>query len=170
MRAIWMRPRNPKLDATKIPTAIDIAWTAGIYEGEGTCRNAGKSKRGLMVQVVQKDAEILYRLRDWFGGSIQFMGAANGCHTWNACGDRARIFLALVYSFLSARRRAQVEHIDALAFMGGQNLDGVTQERLQEILGEYYARHHATTRRGKAELRMKAAAQVSAEQKVVAIA
>src|SRR5271170_6920004 len=110
LNPMYVRPGRPDLDATKVPSLIDIAWSAGIYEGEGCCRLAGKTKRGLMIQVAQKDPELLYRLRDWFGGSVKFahcstVPADQQVYSWSACGDRARIFLALIYSFMTARRK-----------------------------------------------------------------
>jgi hypothetical protein len=102
------RPNKPELDATKVPTALDIAWSAGIYEGEGTCRLCGHTKRGFMVSVAQKDPELLYRLRDWFGGSIRGV-SKSGCHNWEICGDRARIFVALIYAVLTSRRKIQAD-------------------------------------------------------------
>lgn len=127
-----IRPNYAELDATKIPTAIDIAWAAGVYEGEGNVRLCGKTKRGLALAVVQKDPEILIRLRDWFGGSIHFQGRVkNPVHTWDACGDRARIFIALIYPFLSARRKVQADFTGALEFLNGSQSDGMTPEDLQ---------------------------------------
>jgi hypothetical protein len=135
--AMYVRPNRPDLDATKVPSAIDIAWSTGIYEGEGTCRLAGV-RRGLMASVVQKDPEILYRLRDWFGGSVRDNGAKIDCHTWDICGDRCRVFLALCYSFLSARRKVQVDKTNALEFMSGMSPAGLSQSDLQGRLVAFY--------------------------------
>lgn len=127
-----IRPNYKELDATKTPTALDIAWAAGIYEGEGHVRLCGKTKRGLALAVVQKDPEILIRLRDWFGGSIHYQAKAKSpVHTWDACGDRARVFIALVYSFLSARRKIQVDFTGALEFLDGSKPDEMSVEDLQ---------------------------------------
>lgn len=131
-----IRPNYAELEATKIPTAIDIAWAAGIYEGEGTCRLCGRGKRSFALAVVQKEPEILIRLRDWFGGNISLPspGHKTSCHTWNACGDRARIFLALIYPFLSARRKLQADLTGALEFMAGLPTDGISMEELTSKL------------------------------------
>jgi hypothetical protein len=133
----WTRPNKPELDATKVPNALDIAWSAGIYEGEGTCRLCGHTKRGFMVSVAQKDPELLYRLRDWFGGSIRGV-SKSGCHNWEICGDRARIFIALIYGFLTARRKAQADGTRALEFLRGTSPVGIPVSVLQNKLLLFY--------------------------------
>jgi len=40
-----VRGNKPELAPTKVPSTIDIAWAAGVYEGEGSCRNCGKRKK-----------------------------------------------------------------------------------------------------------------------------
>ena len=95
---------------------LDIAWAAGIWEGEGSLRRAiytaeaqiiGKQNRTFRVSVVQKDREILYRLKEKFGGQIS--PAESGCSQWNVSGAAARGFLMTIYSFLSKRRKEQVK-------------------------------------------------------------
>jgi hypothetical protein len=103
----------------------DILWTSGFYEGEGCCHEA---RTGLTsVRVSQKDPEILYRLRDWFGGSIQLRDRSkhslNGVpmkeiYVWSLSGDRARYLLQLIYPWLSARRKAQIDKTSAFTFTG----------------------------------------------------
>lgn len=136
-----VRPNNPELKAAKVPTEIDIAWAAGIYEGEGCCRLAGKTKRGLMVQVAQKDPELLYRLRDWFGGSVSNKRKSTTCHSWDACGDRARIFLALIYEFMTVRRKGQIDAANGLEFLRGQSPVGLGLDKLNAILESFYIDH-----------------------------
>jgi hypothetical protein len=141
------RPNRAELDATKIPSAIDIAWAAGVYEGEGCARLCGRGKRSFAIHVVQKDPEILYRLRDWFGGSVT-MATVRGefaHYAWNICGDRARVFIAQIYTFLSARRKLQVDETKALDFLEGQSLIGISAEQVKAKLTTHYAYHNATT-------------------------
>jgi hypothetical protein len=148
------RPNRPELDATKVPTAIDIAWSAGIYEGEGCCHLAGgKGKRGLMAAVGQKDPELLYRLRDWFGGSIR-KGSSNGftIHYWSICGDRARIFIALIYGYMTARRKGQIDAAGALEFLDGVHSDGMSIQELKDKLASLYQKHRKTTWDGNPEI------------------
>lgn len=135
------RRNKPELDATKVPTEIDIAWAAGIYEGEGTCRLVGKTKRGFMASVVQKDPELLYRLRDWFGGSVRDNGAKAKVKIWDCCGDRARIFIALIYRFMTARRRAQIDATECLDFLHGRSPNGLNMTQLKSVMVEFYENH-----------------------------
>lgn len=150
-KTMWTKGNKPELDATKVPTALDIAWSAGIYEGEGSCRLCGKTKRGFMVSVAQKDPELLYRLRDWFGGSIQDQNPNHECYVWNACGDRARIFIALVYDVMTSRRKSQIEATGALDFLRGTYPAGLSIVHLKSIMFEYYEQEKwSKTERAKA--------------------
>lgn len=130
------RPNKPELDATKVPTEIDIAWAAGIYEGEGHCRLCGHGKRSFAAAVVQKDPELLYRLRDWFGGSVNSNGA--WCNVWDICGDRARVFIALIYKFMTARRKMQIDETNCLDFLGAISAEVLNEEVIRELLLKYY--------------------------------
>ncbi len=140
------RPNKPELDATKVPTEIDIAWAAGIYEGEGTCRLCGYNKRSFMATVVQKDPELLYRLRDWFGGSLQGNSNLSGAYAWNICGDRARIFVALIYKFMTARRRAQIDATNCLDFLGSESPNGMNMTQLKDVMDKFYSDHREMVR------------------------
>jgi len=136
--------RKPELEPTKVPTLLDIAWATGIYEGEGTCRRCVRG--GVEVAVTQKDPEILFRLRDWFGGSVKDNGANTGCSYWNACGDRARVFLALCYPTLSARRRMQVDTSGGIEFLRGVSPVGKSVEQLKDHLLDCYQYHREQSR------------------------
>ncbi len=147
-RSFWLRANRQDLNATKVPTALDIAWSAGVYEGEGHVRLCGIKKRGLALAVSQKDPEILYRLRDWFGGSISLPGAVNPCHHWNACGDNARVFLSLVYQYLSERRKLQAQATNCFEFLDGRSPVGLSVDELKTCLLSYYERRSEQTWRG----------------------
>jgi hypothetical protein len=94
------------------PSTADIAWAAGIYEGEG----CAKDER---VQVVQKRPWILLKLRARFGGRIVAYNARQGGHgrrgaiywLWVIHGGRARGFLLTIYQFLSPYRREQARRL-----------------------------------------------------------
>jgi hypothetical protein len=94
------------LEAKLTPSIIEIAWAAGIYEGEGHARLPGS------VSVTQKDRWILDKLQSFFGGTIGRAGRSAAYRdtimwTWNISGTRARGFLMTIYGFLSPRRKAQ---------------------------------------------------------------
>ena len=147
-RSFWIRANRQDLSATKTPTACDIAWSAGIFEGEGTIRLCGRGKRGLALAVPQKDPELLYRLRDLFGGSVSGPCPSNPCSTWNCCGDRARIFSALIYKFLTTRRKSQVDVTGALEYLGADNSADLTVEQLQDRLISFNESKSVDTWRG----------------------
>ena len=93
--------------ASKSPTTHDIAWAAGIYEGEGTTKaNAGTQ----MVCVVQKDPWILYRFQEFFGGTVKHRPRHKyPVYEWKINGTRARGFLYTIFTHLSPRRREQAK-------------------------------------------------------------
>jgi hypothetical protein len=96
----------------------DIAWAAGVYEGEGSCQKAGGKGRYTteVVRIGQKDSWLCERLRALFGGSVRLVKAHTSrsgikrrdFYTWLLTGARARGFLLTVFTFLSTRRRAQI--------------------------------------------------------------
>jgi hypothetical protein len=119
------------LDAVRRPTAIEVAWAAGIYEGEGSyiTNHNGTGSKSFVISVNQDDPELLHRMREMFGGSIKlcnrtFNGVLRPIYHWKVCGDRARAFIFTIYPFLTARRKAQVEATPAGEFL----------EQVQDIL------------------------------------
>lgn len=103
---------NPKTKASRSPSTHDIAWAAGIYEGEGTCGAHRTSSRSVRfhASVSQKNPEILLRLKALFGGGVyQFRSGAKRTvmHNWQVNRARALGFLFTIYPFLSQRRREQ---------------------------------------------------------------
>lgn len=99
----WEKPGRK---ATETPSIMDIAWAAGVYEGEGSCADNHQ------VTVTQKDTWLLERFQALFGGRISFVSKSN-CSRWVVTGMRARGFLMTVFSFLSPKRKMQ-----ALSFLG----------------------------------------------------
>lgn len=97
---------------------VDIAWVAGIIEGEGTFGYNGRKETttSSKVQVIMTDEDIIRRLQ-----SVTGMGRVSGPHgpykpgylpTWcwaiRVKRDLARIFLA-IYPLLGERRREQLQ-------------------------------------------------------------
>lgn len=106
--------RSPEDERAGPITTIEIAWAAGVFEGEGSCQPSAKGKRHrILASVTQKDRWMLERLQAMFGGT--FGTARSRLHgkdyvtpRWYVTGPRARGFLMTIYVFLSPRRRAQV--------------------------------------------------------------
>ena len=95
--------------ASLTPTDCQIAWAAGIFEGEGSIGRTNRSKGvgSLSVAVVQKDPWLLYELQRLFGGTIGDI-RKDGCRSWYLFAERADSFINHIYPYLSPRRREQV--------------------------------------------------------------
>lgn len=108
-----------KVQAARTPTALEVAWMAGIYEGEGNAWGSGGAVR---AHVTQKDPEILYRIREIFGGSIaklqELKGRKRICHIWKLHGDASRLMFQAIFPYLSTRRKMQVENAGGLVLTG----------------------------------------------------
>lgn len=116
---------------TAEPTREDLLFFAGFYEGEGcACPGKGKGKGGCIVQVPQRDPEMLYKGRSFWGGSVRKINGRE-CWAWVMSGDRARLFLQAIYPFLSARRKVQIENANAFTLSGIRGLDvgGIDADR-----------------------------------------
>lgn len=88
----------------------DIAFAAGFYEGEGYCRN---KRTETLVQITQKNCEILYRLKDLFGGEVHCWGN-QGVFQLVMYTKQSVPFLRLIYPYLSKRRKEQVDRLDIM--------------------------------------------------------
>ena len=104
-------PGNPRstrkyLLPTERVTTLDIAWAAGVYEGEGWIGG-----RSIAVTISQKDRWLLDRLRALFGGHIcsypDKRDSTRTYHIWQVGGALASGFIQTIYKFLSPRRRKQ---------------------------------------------------------------
>lgn len=106
------------LKAEDHPILRDIAWAAGIYEGEGSAIGRDNTT---YVQVAQKDPWLLHKMKGFFGGSLYYRkkpSILNGHEyppipSWNISGGRARGFLMTIYPFLSPRRQKKIKEIMA---------------------------------------------------------
>ncbi len=99
---------KPGLEATISPTNMDLAWAAGIFEGEGYMSRMRKTSQ--QCGVGQKDRWVVDRFKAFFGGSIcerQMNGEP--FYQWHISGARARGFLMTMFTFLSPRRQGQVQ-------------------------------------------------------------
>ena len=111
----WMKPG---LEAHRSPSMSEVAWAAGIFEGEGWSRGS-RQYSGLMVAVGQKGRWLPDRLAELFGGSVLFEGIFKSGpyrgrkrgYQWHIHGVRARGFLMTMYAFLSTRRQGQIRKI-----------------------------------------------------------
>ena len=102
---------NPRHIRQVVPTPLDIAWAAGIYEGEGHALVANET-RSASIGVTQKDEWLLLRLKELFGGSIyRDPMHKRPCSVWCVTGARARGFAMTIFSFLSPRRQTRIKEM-----------------------------------------------------------
>lgn len=101
-------PLRNNTQPTKHPTNMDIAWVAGLYEGEGNCNS--RKEHSIKACISQKDTWILEKARELFGGNI-YTSKTNKekASEWYLGGARARGFLMTIYIFLSPRRQQQIK-------------------------------------------------------------
>lgn len=146
----WQREPQ-SLMPTAEPTEKDVIFFAGFYEGEGSaCRHGKKS---IVVQVPQRDPEVLFRARSLWGGSIR--QDYREISVWVMSGDRARKFLIEIFPYLSSRRQKQIEDAGGLILTGKKSAEfgGLSLERQaaranmseaqrhQESVYQYYLRN-----------------------------
>lgn len=104
-----------KVEKAKVPpTLLEIAWIAGIIEGEG-CIWGGPDKSATEISVMQKEPWILKKLQKFIGGSlgtVSKQGALKRTYwRWRVSGTRARGLGFTVFSFLSPHKRDQVKRL-----------------------------------------------------------
>lgn len=106
---------------TEQPTPLDLAWFAGLFEGEGGICKAKKCHygQGIKLTITQKDEWVIARLRALFGGSITGQRQRQMTHNgyewmqslakWTLSGQRAFALTQTVFHLMSPRRREQFE-------------------------------------------------------------
>lgn len=109
-------PQNEALckDFPFMPSNIDLAWAAGLLEGEGSFIWLA-SRRKLRVQMQHTDWDILIRLQKILGGIINDVPAReNRKQCWNWGINRhsqAAGTMMMLFPFLGERRRSQVRDV-----------------------------------------------------------
>lgn len=93
-------------------THEEIAWLAGLYEGEGCVQAEPDGK--LVVKFKMTDEDVLLRAKDAFGfGCVSGPYKPSGLGKkqtweWRLTTRKAVAFLAMIFPWLLARRREQV--------------------------------------------------------------
>lgn len=78
---------------------MEIAYVAGLFDGEGSIYLAPKGK-SVQISLTQKETPILYLLKSQFGGSICKYGK-QVCHKWRLHTiPEMIVFLELITPFL----------------------------------------------------------------------
>jgi hypothetical protein len=99
--------------ATVSPAFGDLCWAAGFIEGEGCFQRLRNCEK---VTVPQVNLDPLLRLQALFGGNIcQTQTRGFPINYWGITGSRARGLMMTLYSFMTARRKAQIRKALGLA-------------------------------------------------------
>lgn len=93
-------------------TSREIAWLAGLLEGEG-CFSL--TKGSVTVQVTMTDRDIVERSA-WLVGAPSVGTHATShtkrghqvCYRWTLCGSSAAAWMMTIYPFMGERRRATI--------------------------------------------------------------
>lgn len=115
-------------------TPIEIAWLAGLFEGEG---NASINGRSLTIRIKMTDKDVVVRAATLLSASLYEHDPGRGWkRTWVAQlkGDAAAGWAMTLYAWLGVRRRAQVR--SALATWKMQRR-GVLSESLAKAIVVY---------------------------------
>jgi hypothetical protein len=85
--------------------AIDLAWAAGYFDGEGSVSIPLQKKRWpyLQVCVSSKDERPVSRMKVLFGGALHKDGRSGGCWKWIIQTKQAGEFLFVIRPFLRCK-------------------------------------------------------------------
>jgi hypothetical protein len=94
-------------------TESEIAWLAGIYEGEGCCKIS--SGRAIGVEIVMTDEDIIQRLHELTGvGYVHTLAQRNEkykqVYKWNVGSADAVEFLTTILPWLGKRRSIRAKN------------------------------------------------------------
>lgn len=112
--AAAQRARASTTQGPVTPTAVEIAWVAGFYEGEGWCGPKVGGKGSLRASIVQNETWPLERIQRIYGGGIYprrtyLNGKWFSGHVLQLSSVPARQLLQDALPHLSPRRRAQAQ-------------------------------------------------------------
>lgn len=91
---------------------IDVAWAAGLFEGEGSIHFANGVGTGVIIQMTDKD--VLERMQELFGGKIAVAYEAKNnwktCYRWTlGIKEGCEEFVKNIYPYLMSRRKARAD-------------------------------------------------------------
>lgn len=92
-----------------MPTELEIAYAAGIWEGEGCSAaycGSGPTRKGKVfaVSVHQKNPALLEWLKERFGGGVyQGYGKSRQCGEWRTTGNNGYAFFKMIQPFIIGR-------------------------------------------------------------------
>ena len=91
---------------------IDLAYSAGIFDGEGciTFQRSKSHKQSVMVQLTNTNEWIVHQFKFWFGGSVTCFQHGGGVKNWKPCwrwqghGETGIRFIKLVLPYLRLKK------------------------------------------------------------------
>ena len=125
---------------------VDLAWAAGLLEGEGTFG----LQRGTYPRVScsMTDEDVLQRLQDVLGGQLVAVGRKQehwkAAWVWAMSGDEAARMLGLIRPYMGKRRGARIDELIA-----GNEIRMQAKRRVAEAARNAaleYGQGHATYR------------------------
>lgn len=121
-------------------TDLELAWAAGLFEGEGSVRISKPADRNwgsLNVDVPNTDREIVYFFADRWGGSVHYTeqkGRRKGYWRWRLSSKQAEKFLAAIKPFiLTSRVQERINH--ALLFHSSKSKREVGEKTIARVSG-----------------------------------
>lgn len=93
-------------------TPVEVAWLAGIYEGEGSC--AITNGRAIRVEIVMTDKDVMERIQFTTGlGSIRTVPRRTEdykeAYRWSIGSSDAVTFLQTIMPWLGSRRKERAQ-------------------------------------------------------------
>ena len=114
---------------------VEIAWIAGLLEGEGSFLNV--SGRGLEIHVQMTDKDIVERAARTLGSNRLYEYQPNGnrkhVYSTRVSGYRAAAWMLTVYSFMGERRKEAIHQTIIEWKKSPNNPRGMRGEKLPEI-------------------------------------
>lgn len=91
----------------------DIAWLAGLLEGEGCF--ATKSKNGVTIKMEMTDRDVIHKAAKLMGAHVNDLGMRRGAtkiiYRLNLYGGNAIGWMMTLYSFMGNRRKAKIREL-----------------------------------------------------------
>lgn len=92
---------------------IDVAWAAGVFEGEGSFNFDSRTGQSSGVRIQMTDLDVLEKMQSLFGGTIGTAYEAKGnwkkCYYWYLGSISADNFVKEIYPYLMSRRKARAD-------------------------------------------------------------
>lgn len=92
------------------PTTVDLAWCAGIFEGEGSVRINSPTTQNicaLIATISSTDSDMLAPFQQWFGGHVGPIFTRPECkpaERWTVASRKAAAFLVAIRPYCRVAR------------------------------------------------------------------